>query len=178
MKISIDEIPQSRKEIRFCANVEELNQIYSLESSRDFGFPPTLAVDLVCYRSGSEIFFNGRFSGSITGRCGRCLAEYTFALDKGFEFVLTRDPNMSGHRADELRGDDLGLSYYASDEIDLAPLIAEQVLLALPTRPLCRDDCRGLCGRCGINLNDDGCNCDDSGADPRMALFRTLKVGR
>jgi uncharacterized protein len=77
-----------------------------------------------------------------------------------------------------LRGDDLGMSYYASDEIDLAPLIGEQVLLALPTRPLCAENCRGLCGQCGANLNRDTCHCAAAGDDPRMALFRTLKVGR
>lgn len=177
MKISIDEIPQSPREIRFSESVEELNQIYHRESNPDFGFPARLNVNLVYYRSGAEIFFNGSFSGPITGRCGRCLENFNFMLDEKFEFILTRDSSMFGHRADELRGDDLGLSYYASDEIDLGPLIAEQVLLALPTRPLCAESCRGLCGRCGANLNHDTCSCASSGDDPRMALFRTLKVG-
>jgi uncharacterized protein len=72
----------------------------------------------------------------------------------------------------------LGLSYYSTDEIDLAPLIAEQVILALPTRPLCSEDCRGLCEQCGINLNREACDCFVESGDPRMAIFRTLKVGR
>jgi uncharacterized protein len=60
----------------------------------------------------------------------------------------------------------------------MAPLIAEQVMLALPTRPLCSENCRGLCGKCGANLNGDACNCADVDSDPRMALFRRLKVGQ
>ena len=178
MKISVDEIPQTPNEIDFSESVEELNHIYSRESNRDFGFPPALDVHLVYYRSGPELFFSGRLRGQLTGRCGRCLEEFGFALDKQFDFILTPEAKKSGHRAEELHRDDLGLSYYSSDEIDLAPLIAEQVLLALPTRPLCRDSCHGLCGSCGANLNSDGCNCSNAGSDPRMALFRTLKVGR
>jgi uncharacterized protein len=178
MKISVDEIPQSPKEIDFSESVEELNHIYSRESNRDFGFPSELAVHLEYYRSGAELFFSGRLRGRVTGRCGRCLEEFGIALDQPFDFILTRETKATGHGAEELHRSDLGLSYYSSDEIDLAPLIAEQVMLALPTRPLCGESCRGLCGSCGTNLNNDPCNCPKVAQDPRMALFRTLKVGR
>lgn len=177
MKISVDEIPQSPKEIDFSQSVEELNQIFSQESSRDFGVPSALDVHLVYYRSESEIFFNGSLHGDFTGICGRCLEEYGFALDHDFDFVLIPDPKRSP-RAAELHRDDLGLSYYSSDEIDVAPLINEQVMLALPTRPLCEENCHGLCGSCGANLNRETCNCAQTGNDPRRLLFRTLKVGR
>ena len=178
MKISVDEIPQAPREIDFSESVEELNQIYSRESNRDFGFPPCLDVHLVYYRSGPEILFSGKFSGQFTGRCGRCLEEFGFALQKEFDFFLTPEPKKSAHGAEELHHDELALSYYSPDEINLAPLIAEQVMLALPTRPLCQENCRGLCGGCGANLNSDPCRCSKVGGDPRMALFRTLKVGR
>lgn len=178
MKISIDEIPQTPKEIDFSESIEELNQIYSRDNNPDFGFPPSLDVHLIYYRSGPEIFFSGKFSGVFTGNCGRCLEEFDFSLDKTFDFVLSPDPKRSAHGAAELHRDELGLSYYSSDEIDLAPLIAEQVMLALPTRPLCSESCRGLCAKCGANLSTEACSCANVDGDPRMALFRTLKVGR
>jgi uncharacterized protein len=178
MKIPVDEIPQSPNEIIFSENIEELNEIYRRSNNPDFGFPPRLEVDLVYYRSGPDIFFDGSFHGSFTGRCGRCLEDYGFTLDHRFAFVLTPDPAKSERGAEELRRDDLGLSYYSTDEINLAPLVAEQVMLALPTRPLCAEDCRGLCGGCGVNLNRESCRCAGASGDPRMAIFRTLKVGR
>jgi len=55
-------------------------------------------------------------------------------------------------------------------------LIREQVLLALPTRPLCDEDCRGLCPSCGADLNEGDCRCATSHSDPRMAIFRDMKV--
>jgi uncharacterized metal-binding protein YceD (DUF177 family) len=91
---------------------------------------------------------------------------------------LSPSPVNPARGAEELNRDDLGLSYYSTEEIDLAPLITEQVILALPTRPLCAEDCRGICGGCGANLNSEACVCPSSAGDPRMAIFRTLKVGR
>jgi uncharacterized protein len=178
MKISVDEIPQSPKEIKFSENIEELNNIYRRSKNREFGFPASLEVEVVYYRSGSEIFFSGSFGGRFSGTCGRCLEDYDFPLTSRFDFILTPDPARSERGAEELSRDDLGLSYYSTDEINLAPLIAEQVMLALPTRPLCSEDCQGLCGNCGANLNRESCSCTGATGDPRMAIFRNLKVGR
>jgi len=178
MKISVDEIPQTPKEIDFSESVEELNHLYNRQNNQDFGFPPTLDVYLEYSRSGADLFFRGRLRGQLTARCGRCLEEFDLPLDRSFDFILTPENKTSDHGAEELRREDLGLSHYSSDEIDLAPLIAEQVMLALPTRPLCGENCRGLCDQCGANLNRDNCNCSNTGQDPRMAPFRSLKVGR
>lgn len=178
MRIPVDEITQSAKEIHFSERIEDLNQIYAKDQARDYEFPPFLDVNLVYYRSGAEIFFQGSFAAQFAGRCSRCLEEYPFRIDKEFDLVLTPDPSASGKADGELSRSDLGLSTYSSEEINLAPLIKEQVLLALPTRPLCQESCRGLCGSCGANLNMESCGCFSSTADPRMALFRTLKLNR
>ena len=178
MKIPISDIPQSPKEIQFSESIEALNEIYGRSASWDFRFPPFLNVDLLYYRSGEELFFRGRFSGTFQGCCSRCLTIYSFDLAKEFDLALIPRPVKSERGAEELTRDDLGLSYYSTEEINLTPLITEQVMLALPTRPLCAESCRGLCGGCGVNLNTESCICSDSVGDPRMALFRTLKVGR
>ncbi len=178
MKIPVNEISQSPKEIKFLEQVEELNGIYAASQFREFQFPNSLEVSLSYYRSGKEIFFQGSFGGKLNACCSRCLGNYSFNLSKAFDFVLTPEPLRFDRKADALRSDELGLSYYSTEEIDLAPLIKEQVLLALPTRPLCVDDCRGLCGGCGVNLNLEKCVCGVLPGDQRMELFRTLKIGR
>lgn len=178
MIIPIDDIPQSPKEIKLSEKIEDLNNIYGEGEVRDFRFPAFLDVDLTYYRSHSDLFFHGSFGGTFEGRCSRCLSHYTFALEKQFEFVLSPDPSRAGKKIGELSRDELGLSYYSTEEINLTPLIREQVLLALPTRPLCAEDCLGLCGGCGANLNVEPCRCSGSANDPRMAFFRSLKVSR
>ena len=73
MKIPVDDITESAKEIKFSERIGELNELYSKNQIRDFGFPPFLDVDLVYYRSGQEIFFKGSLGGKLEGSCSRCL---------------------------------------------------------------------------------------------------------
>lgn len=178
MKISVDQILQSSKQVTFFEDISRLNDLFGHAKISDFSFPPALRVTLTYYRSGADLFFDGNLRGEITGTCARCLDEYRFTLEQDFAFVLTPEPSKSGRGAEELHGGDLGLSSYSGDEVDLAPLIAEQVILALPTRPLCSDSCRGLCEACGANRNTEACDCAATTGDPRLAVFRGLKVGR
>ncbi|MEK6602128.1 MAG: DUF177 domain-containing protein [Candidatus Binatota bacterium] len=174
MKIPVDRITESPEDLSFAESTDELNFIYGADGHRDFRFPPFLDVNLVYYRSGRDLFFQGRLGGIIEGCCSRCLKSYSFTLGKEFSFVLTPEPFSA--KSKELNRDELGLSFYAAEEINLTPFIKEQVLLALPTRPLCEEGCRGLCMGCGANLNEESCPCANSGGDPRMAFFRTLKL--
>ena len=176
MKISVDSIAESPKEIKFAERIEGLNLIGGEDEVRDFCFPASVGVNLVYYRSGQELFFRGSLGGDIEGVCSRCLKRYSFPLEKRFEFILTPEPGSAKSRG--LNRDELGLSFYAVEEINLSPYIREQLLLALPMRPLCEDDCRGLCVDCGANLNEESCRCASSSDDPRMAFFRTLKLGQ
>ncbi len=174
VKLSVDTITESPKDIAFAEEIGELNLLYDQGLVKDFRFPPVLEVSLVYYRSGRELFFHGRLEGLIEGRCGRCLESYSLPLKKDFDFVLTPEPISA--RKGELSQDEMGLSFYAAEEINLSPFIREQVLLALPTRPLCAEGCRGLCTDCGVNLNEESCLCETSEGDPRMAFFRSLKL--
>lgn len=176
MKISLDSITESPKEIKFAERIDQLNLIYGEDEVRDFHFPAFLDVDLVYYRSGRDLFFQAWLRGAVEGVCSRCLKRYSFPLEKRFDFVLSPDPVSAKSR--ELNRDEMGLSFYAAEEINLSPYIREQVLLALPMRPLCEDNCHGLCVSCGANLNEESCHCASSSGDPRMAFFRTLKLGQ
>lgn len=174
MKILVDQITESPKDLRFTERIQALNLIDGDDRARDYTFPPVLEVNLVYYRSGRELFFHGRLVGTIEGNCSRCLKSYSFPLEKSFDFVLTPDPFSA--KSKELNRDEMGLSFYSAEEINLAPFIREQVLLALPIRPLCKDGCRGLCVGCGVDLNEESCHCSSVSGDPRMAFFRNLKL--
>jgi uncharacterized protein len=178
MKIPIDEIPESPKQIEFSASVNELNENYGKRQVREFRFPPSVDVQGMCYRSGRELFFRGVLRGGVESTCSRCLEVFSLPVEHEFDIVLSPKPLQAGASTEELRPEDLGLSYYSGDEINLEPLVREQVLLALPTRPLCAEDCRGLCGGCGVDLNTESCRCSGETKDPRMAIFRTLRIDR
>src|SRR5436190_750925 len=72
--------------------------------------------------------------------------------------------------------DDLTTAFYENEEIDLGQLMREQFYLALPMKPLCRDDCKDLCPNCGTNWNNGTCECKQEWEDPRLAALKTLKT--
>ena len=176
MKIAVNGIPESPKEINFSERMDELNRIFGEGKARDFRFPPSLDGSFVCYRSGKDIFFQGSFEGMVEGNCSRCLKSYSFSIAKNFDFVLTHEPLPAQSKG--LNLEDMGLSFYSGEETNLSPLIQEQVLLALPTRQLCDERCLGICGGCGANLSSETCLCDSSPGDSRMAFFRNLRLDR
>ena len=94
---------------------------------------------------------------SIT--CSRCLDDFTLNLRAFMDIKLT--PRIKTPRVSEaeLKSEDLDVYYYEGDEIDLDPFIYEEVLLNVPIRPVCTEDCKGLCPVCGKNKNVEECQC-------------------
>lgn len=140
-------------------------------------FVSPLKVRLTYHRSGQDLFFDGMLTAELEGVCSRCLDAYRFHMEKKFDFVLIPDnPPINKNRG--LSPNDMGLSGYHGEEIDLDPFITEQAVLAIPLRPLCDDACLGLCPQCGVDRNAARCDCDVSAGDGRMAVFRSLRVHR
>jgi len=107
--------------------------------------------------------------------CSRCLEPYQFAVDADFDQRYLPASAASTDPDREVQEDDLETSYYSDDQIDLGELMREQFYLALPMKPLCRDDCRGLCPQCGTNLNTGTCDCSPVWEDPRLAALKAIK---
>jgi uncharacterized protein len=175
MKLNVHEIEEAAKELVYEESTASLNTLLLHGQVCDFEFPAAAEVRVDYYRAGQELFFQGHIEGSVVGHCARCLEEYTFDIGKDFFVVLVPKAELPGEVA--LTDDDLDLSFYEGDHVDLSPLVREQIILALPTRPLCRDDCKGLCATCGENLNTQACACTARRGDPRLAVLSTLKVG-
>jgi uncharacterized protein len=175
VKLNVHEIEEVAKELVYEESTGPLNGLLIHGQVCDFEFPAAAEVRIHYYRAGQELFFQGHISGSVVGHCARCLEEYTFEIDKDFHIVLV--PKLPLADDVELGDDDLDLSFYEGATVELSPLILEQIILALPTRPLCRESCKGLCPTCGVNLNAERCDCAAPAGDPRLAVLRNLKVG-
>jgi uncharacterized protein len=175
MKLRVERITEEPQECDFSESAEEVNARLD-GGAHDFRFVRPLATHLTHSRAGEDLIFHGDVRTAVEGTCARCLEPFLLDLDVPFQFVLT--PAEAEPESAELRAEDLSLSTYFGDEVDLAPLVAEQTILALPTRALCREDCRGLCPTCGANRNVEPCACAEHVPDPRLAVLRGLKVGR
>lgn len=110
--------------------------------------------------------------------CSRCLEPYPLAVDGVFDLRYVPQKDVGDYAEREIGDDDLSVAFYEDETIDLEQLVQEQFYLALPMKPLCRPDCRGLCPDCGMNLNQHACDCTRVWVDPRLEALKSLITDR
>ena len=174
MKIPVDDIKTSPTEVQYAEEVEEFNRLLIQDGEAGYRLTHPLQISTVHMRSGDELLFSGAIRGDLIGQCARCLDEYPLPLTREFSVILK--PQRALGRELELNHEELEASFYSGEMIDLSALVHEQTLLALPSQPLCREDCRGLCAQCGANLNLESCICQPAWRDPRLAVLSTLRL--
>jgi len=106
--------------------------------------------------------------------CSRCLVPYPFANDEEFSLVLYPRPPVTESEV-SLEPEDFDAYFYDDPVVPVAPIVEERVQMAVPMKPLCRDDCRGLCPSCGSDLNVSECDCAVEEVDPRWRALQLLK---
>jgi uncharacterized protein len=122
-----------------------------------------------------QIHINGQLHTRLEMVCARCLEPVVEEVSRDFDLFYR--PLQSIQREEEMRLklDDTEMAFFKGEGLFLTDVLAEQVLLALPMKVICRSDCRGLCPHCGTNLNADQCRCSVRALDPRMAPLARLK---
>jgi uncharacterized protein len=135
--------------------------------------PVELAFDI--HKDKDKFRLVGRVRAELELTCSRCVEPYRFPVDAEFDQRYLPASDASTTADTEVEQDDLETSYYENDQIDLSELMREQFYLALPMKPLCREDCKGLCAQCGTNLNTGTCDCAPVWEDPRLAALKQLK---
>jgi uncharacterized protein len=99
-------------------------------------------------------------------------------VDASFDLRYQPRTENTGEGEREIEEDDLTTAFYENDQIDLGQLMQEQLYLSLPMKPLCSDDCKGLCPLCGTNLNRGTCECQPNREDPRFAALKNLRANK
>ncbi len=122
-----------------------------------------------------DVRITGRIATQIQMVCSRCLLPHVELLDEGFEVLYLPGIAEKKQLEDvELEEEDLNISYYHGDSICLTDLVREQLLLMLPIKPLCQENCKGLCPSCGKDLNEGACQCSLQVGDPRLSVLGKL----
>lgn len=119
--------------------------------------------------SGTGFVLKGDLSGTMFIPCNRCLEDVECRYDASFTHYYTTNE-------EEAEEDGFGVTAIASDEINVEPILGEELVLALPTYVLCKEGCVGLCVQCGANLNAGECACE-APTDPRWDKLKDLKLG-
>jgi len=134
-------------------------------------FEAPIEVELSVTKSQDQLICQGRVKTSVKMECSRCLAEYDQGLSANLDFVV----DLAGN-ADEMRSEEDG--YFFADPtstfFEIDALAREGIILSLPLKPLCSEDCKGLCPTCGTDLNKSRCSCVKEKTDPRWDQLKGL----
>jgi uncharacterized protein len=126
-----------------------------------------LEFNLTARAADDRILVSGNLSSSVRMQCSRCLEPIDEKLEIPFEeqFRIVKDGD------DELNDDDEAVPVQG-EKLNLEPFLAEELMVQMPYAPLCDEDCKGLCPKCGSNWNEQSCGCDKVVIDPRLAALQ------
>jgi uncharacterized protein len=174
MRIPIGQIPEEGMSLSFAKGEGWLAQ--HLEGSEPAEFAVgNVTVACVLRKVRDAVYVEGTLATEARGECCRCLEIARLPIRSEFRYIFLPEPEAHAEET-ELSQDDLDCVYYRDEVIDLDPVIYEQIMLQVPMKMLCRDECRGLCASCGANLNREACACPPRGGDERLAVLKTLKL--
>ncbi len=174
LKINVSKIPEGGMDLRFERDGSWFRGFLPETAPADF-VPDRIDVACTVRRMKENVFIEGTVATTVEAPCGRCLEMTRQPVNASFKYTFTPPPAQPKEEW-ELTAEDLDFAYYEEDSIDLDALIFEQVMLHMPIKPLCAESCKGLCPRCGIDLNRASCLCQAETFDERLAALKRFKV--
>jgi uncharacterized protein len=114
--------------------------------------------------------------GEVYGECNRCLENFAMPVEAGFDLVLHRGDRVQPPSPEE-EDDFVTIPAIGECRFDIFPRVREELILALPIKLLCREDCRGVCVKCGADLNKGPCRCEGGTGDPRWGTLKKFLNG-
>ncbi|GEN08044.1 uncharacterized protein SAMN05443572_106534 [Myxococcus fulvus] len=198
MLVKVEQIHESGLKLDEPIAQELLSAALEGESSgQETGFRVTRASQLKASlrKVSGGVLLEGKFTAQLTAPCKRCLKDVELSLPVSFtlnlvpeslargddfkdddEKSMEKKERQQGETGGSFELDDADQELFDGKRIELDPILREQFLLALPMNLVCKDDCKGLCSQCGINLNEATCQCDTKPVDPRLAKLKDIKL--
>ena len=179
LKISVQAL-KGEKLFCFEEPVGSFPMLVSMAESSSCQFLSPVTINLKLYRVNDMYRGEGDVATSVRFQCSRCLEDFVYPVYAEFDLNFSAEPDSTSDSClqgeYEVRAEQAGLVSFSDDEIDLTEPMQDQVLMALPIRPLCREDCRGLCPQCGIDLNFSSCGCEKIVFNPKFQNLAELDV--
>ena len=178
MEIPIFDTSEREQVIEVTGSAEEMDI-----QSEDFSLRDDVRVACTLHRTGDLVRVEGTATAALTAQCARCLEPSGIEVSGPFSFVIRRMTVGEVVTEDEAAADGDEEEFISVEHtvtsVDITGFVRDAIILALPIRVLCREDCKGLCVVCGNNRNESDCGCESGDADPRWrALNEVISENR
>jgi uncharacterized protein len=169
MRIELENLEGGKGDFAHVYNPDELNPV---EERVKLTAPAT--VNGKIRLAGNEVFVNGHVDTRAQVECDRCLKLIELPVNADFELEYITGSEYETSAVAELTEAEMSVAVFDGEALDVDEIVKEQILLAVPTRMLCREDCKGICPQCGVDKNTGECNCETKEIDPRWAALKNL----
>ena len=163
MKIQIPDIPEEGLEI-------DLEEDLSIEG---ISLVSPVKARLGVTKIDVEVVVTGNLTAELEYACSRCLKSFRQIEDIPVS-VVYHPAREVGSERHELHDDEMDMGFYTGEDLDTQELLKEQVMLNAQMKPLCDEACKGICPKCGTDLNTGSCTCEKKEIDPRLEVLKKL----
>jgi uncharacterized protein len=182
MEIRLEQIKEDGLALEFEKSVDTFPILAEMVANGECEFTAPLRTALRALRIGDLVEIDGDIETSVRLPCSRCLQPIETPLNSSFALTYmqqTADVMEDTESQEvELSTEDMGIVYFQGEKINLKDAIQEQVVMEFPLRPLCKLDCKGLCPKCGADMNDDPCDCEQMPSSGKFAVLKNLKLDK
>lgn len=177
MRLPVDKIPEDGFELLLTGDESFLRDSRDRLMVEDhLIIDPSIQGLVRLERGAGDIRLTGRIRGRIELQCARCLADFGDEVEVELDFLLQKSKENETLDALESAESSEPTIRFVGDEIDLDEIIIQEMLLSVPMKPLCREDCPGLCPRCGAISGSPECSCaEERPTDPRWTALERIK---
>jgi uncharacterized protein len=184
VRILVDRLTATPAETRFDVSPEWLARHYGERGAPLEGLAEVAHFRVLAHKLGADVYLEGEAGGTLDLACSRCLTRYRAPIRERFRLVLEpagdrvpADPEGAAALAHDglYLADELESGWFRGPEIHLDRFVGEILALAVPVQPLCREDCRGLCPRCGADRNVTSCACREERPASPFAVLAGLR---
>ena len=171
MFIEIDDLEPEPLHIHHIYPVGEIKL-----SHEDASLSAPVAIDFVLSHKDRDLHVDGTIETTIRCRCSRCTKDFSKFLAADFDLSYLPQPEWESEGAEiELKYEDMDVAFYDGVALDVDLLALEQIELAMPMKFVCQENCKGLCYKCGADLNEGACLCKNEEIDSRFSVLLEFK---
>ncbi len=169
MELFLDEIPPEGIQVDIHLDKDD-------PAARDLGIRESITGSLNFRKVGFQLLVRGHVAGVLRLRCSRCLKDFDLDMNEEVDIELRPFLDLERSAAEvELETDDLDVEFFRGESLNIGHLVAEQIALAIPMKPLCMETCAGICPQCGGDLQKGPCECTHEAPDGRWSGLLRLK---
>jgi len=180
MEIRLEQIKEDGLTLEFEKSVDAFPILAEMVANGECEFSAPLRTALRVFRIDDLVEIDGEIETLVHLPCSRCLQQFETPLKSSFALTYMQQTADGVEDTEpqevELSAEDVDIVYFQGEKINLKDAIQEQVVMEFPLRPFCKSDCKGLCPKCGTDLNQNPCDCEQRPSPGEFAVLKNLKL--